>query len=153
MTDDMPSGERIERLQKRRTRLAFVQAIFFLVWQSTYFALQPEDFEPDRAVNRVKIAAYMVWVVMLLAFLATGGGFALSRRTRDILNDESTIAHRRQALTLGFWVAMATCLCLYGINLFFPLTSGQTLHTILSLSIGTGLLSFARLERRAQQDG
>ncbi|MDB5468569.1 MAG: hypothetical protein JWR84_129 [Caulobacter sp.] len=153
MSSELPSAERIERLQKRRTRLAFVQGFFFLIWQTSYFTQQPEDFDLVRPVNQIKIGAYVVWAGMLLLFLATGGGWALSRQTRAILNDESTIEHRRRAFTVGFWVAMASCLALYVVGLFTPITSGQTLHTILSLAIAASLLTFARLERRAQKDG
>ncbi|WP_372786880.1 hypothetical protein [Phenylobacterium sp.] len=38
-----PSGELIERLQRRRTRLLFFQAIVFLLWQTTLFGMRAHD--------------------------------------------------------------------------------------------------------------
>src|ERR1043165_5346430 len=101
------SPERIERLQRRRTRLAFTPFVFFAVWQGNFLALQDN---PHPLGDQLKLSAYVVWAVVLMLFIATGGGWILPREVRAILNDESTREHRRRAVGLGFWVAMAAAL-------------------------------------------
>src|SRR4249919_2856893 len=108
-----PSAERIEHLQRRRTRLAFTQGLFFLIWQANFFSMNEDS---GRTVDHVKVAAYILWSIILLAFIGTGGGWIQPRAVRAILNDESTIAHRRQATTLGFWAAIGAALGCYVIS-------------------------------------
>src|SRR5438046_2435004 len=103
-----PSGALIERLQRRRTRVLFTQAILFLLWQTTFFSMH----EPatGRLVDHVRTVGYIAWVVVLLAFIASGGALGQPREVRAILNDESTREHRRRALEMGFWAAIAAAL-------------------------------------------
>ena len=147
---DRPSAETIERLQRRRTRLAFIQGAFFLIWQANFFAM---DEDSGRLVDHVKVSAYIVWSIDLLAFNGTGGGWIQRRAVRAILNDESTIAHRRQSTTWGFWAAIGGALGSYVVSLFEPVTAREAIHLVLSLGIVTALLNFAFLERRAQREG
>jgi hypothetical protein len=144
-----PSAERIEHLQRRRTRLAFTQGLFFLIWQANFFSMNEYS---GRTVDHVKIGAYILWSNNLLAFIGTGGGWIQPRAVRTILNDETTIAHRRQATTLGFWAAIGAALGSYVVTLFEPVTAREAIHAVLSVGIVTALLNFAFLERRAQAD-
>src|SRR5689334_15681834 len=100
-----PTAERIEHLQRRRTRLLFFQGLFFLIWQTLYFSAAHEAVAP-REGEHVKVAAYVVWSVVLLAFIGTGGGYLQSKAVRAVLNDEVTVANRRSALVTGYWVSM-----------------------------------------------
>jgi magnesium-transporting ATPase (P-type) len=145
-----PSAERIEFLQRRRTRLAFVQGAFFLIWQANFFNMNEDS---GRLVDHVKLSAYIFWCVILLAFIGTGGGWIQPRAVRVILNDESTIAHRRQAMAWGYWAAMGAALGCYVVSLFEPMSAREAIHTVLSLGIVTAILNFAFLERRAQREG
>jgi hypothetical protein len=153
MPSNPPTAEQIERLQRRRTRLVFIQAIFFLIWQVTYFSIEQPDYDVARTVSHVRVGAYIVWAVLLLAFIGTGGGLAWSREVKAILNDETTIEHRRRALSLGFWAAMGSAIGCYVVALFEPVGSQEVIHIVLSAGIATALLNFGFLERRAQQDG
>ncbi|HEV2532953.1 hypothetical protein [Phenylobacterium sp.] len=148
-----PSAERIEHLQRRRTRLMFVQGLFFLLWQVNYFATSPSELNVGNSANHVKVAAYLVWALVLLAFLATGGGWWAPRRVREILNDEVTRDHRRRGLEAGFWGAMAATVICYAINLFEPLSTRVVIHAVLSAGVTVALLVFGMLERRAQAYG
>jgi hypothetical protein len=144
--------ERIEYLQRRRTRLAFIQSMFFLFWQVQFFANEAPT--PDRqAVYHLKLAAYVVWAGILLAFLATGGSWWSPKAVRAVLNDEVTRAHRLQALAFGFYASMATAVVCYAVNLLQPMSGRVAIHLILSLGIGPALLWFGILERRAQDAG
>jgi hypothetical protein len=155
MTEDpnRPSAERIERLQRRRTRLLFMQAIIFLLWQTTFFARPLHEAATAQAVDHVKIGAYIVWAAVLVLFLATGGGYILPRAVRAVLNDESTVEHRRRAMTAGFLAAMAAAVVCYFIDQFAGMPAGVAIHAILTVGVATALLGFAWLERRAQADG
>ncbi len=148
-----PNAERIERLQRRRTRLTFMQAILFLVWQYNFLALNDTATAARRAVTDVKISAYIVWAALLLAFLATGGNWWSDRATRAILNDETTRDHRRRAMSTGFYAAMGAALGSYILSLFETLDGREVVHIVLSMGIAAALLHFGLLERRAQADG
>jgi hypothetical protein len=150
---DRPSAETIERLQRRRTRLMFVQGIFFLIWQVNYFATAPTELYAGSGANHVKVAAYLVWALVLLAFLGTGGGWWAPRQVREILNDETTRDHRRRGLEAGFWATMAATVGCYAINLFEPVSTRVVIHAVLSCGVTAALLRFGFLERRAQSDG
>lgn len=145
-----PPADRIERLQRRRTRIIFVQAVFFVGWQLTFFGA---GVDGDRLVDHVKIAGYIVWALVLLALLMTGGAWWSSREERAVLNDESTREHRRRAAELGLWLSMIVLLVSYALNLFEPIKVRWVIHAALSAGIGTALFTFAALERRAQTDG
>jgi hypothetical protein len=143
---------RIERLQRRRTRLLFTQGIIFLLWQTSFFTTPVRTTEALRTVDHVRVGAYVIWAALLVLFLSTGGGYILPRAVREVLNDESTIEHRRRAMTAGFLVAMAAAVGCYLIEQFEAITAGEAVHVILSLGVATALLRFAMLERRAQRD-
>ena len=144
-----PSADRIEYLQRRRTRLLYIQGIFFIAWQSTYFAWA-HAAEPTRNVDHVRIAAYVVWSIALLAFVGTGGGYLQSRAVRAILNDEVTLANRRTAMVTGYWVSMLVAIGCYLLSLFEPMSANEAIHAVLTAGVGSALISFATLERRAQ---
>jgi hypothetical protein len=144
-----PSAELIERLQRRRTRLLFFQAIVFVLWQTTFFRMGA--LEGTRLVDHVAIGSYVVWTALLLAYIGTGGGPFLPREVRAILNDETTIAHRRRGMAMGFWAAMGTAIGCYVVTLFDVVTPRQVIHTVLTAGVGAALLTFAVLERRAQR--
>jgi hypothetical protein len=145
---ERPSAEHIERLQRRRTRLLFFQGIVFLLWQTSFFRMG----EPDagRAVDHVTVAAYIVWALLLLAYIATGGGPFLPRDVRAVLNDETTVEHRRRGMAAGFWAAMAAALGCYVLGFFDLVSARDVIHTVLTAGVGASLLTFAVLERRAQ---
>lgn len=153
MTDPKPSAERIEHLQRRRTRLMFFQAIIFLFWQTTFFAQPVRTTEALRTVDHVKLGAYIVWAGVLVLFLATGGGYIQPKAVRQVLNDELTVDHRRRAMSLGFLAAMAAAVVCYFIAQVEPISAGIAIHAILSVGVASALLRFAWLERRAQADG
>ncbi len=130
---------------RRRARLFAVQSVLFISWQALFFSGPAED--PLRTVSAVKISAWFVWALVLLLLLATGGGFR-HRRLRGLLNDELTRQNRTKGYVTGFWVAAATCIALYLVGMFDPVSGREAIHIILSAGIGAALLTFALLERR-----
>lgn len=142
--------EKAERLGRRRARLFVFQGLLFLVWQATFFS-SPAG-ESLRTVDHVKISAWLVWAIALLVLLATGGGLLRSREVRALLDDELTRRHRTRAYVTGFWMAVASGLALYVIGMFEDVTARETIHTILSIAIGSAMFSFGIHERRGYSD-
>jgi hypothetical protein len=143
-------SEKAEALNRRRARALPALAVIFLAQQASYLSM-PEH--SDRAVDHVKIGAWLLLSIVLLAGLATGGGWFRSREVRTLLNDESTRAHRQTGYVYGFWAAMGTALGLYVVNMFEPVTGREAVHIIVTVAVATALLNFGMLERRALRDG
>ncbi|HEX3699854.1 MAG TPA: hypothetical protein VHV27_04185 [Phenylobacterium sp.] len=148
-----PSSQLIERLQKRRTQLAFFQGIVFMMWQSAYMRITAGQLSFVRAVEHVNAAAYVILAILLMVFLARSGGFGWSKDVRRILNDEVTRDNRRRAFEIGFWAAMVAALACAVVQMFAPFPAFDALHIVLSAGLAGALLTFALLERRAQADG
>ena len=101
----------------------------------------------------MKISAWLVLTIVLLAGLATGGAWFRSRAVRQLVNDESTRVHRQTAYVYGFWAAMGTALGLYIVSMFEPVSGRDAVHIIVTVAVATALLNFGLLERRALRDG
>jgi len=143
-------SETAERLNRRRARALPTLAVIFLAQQASYLNMPAQ---PDRPVDHVKIAAWLMLSIVLLAGLGTGGAWFRPRAVRELVNDEGTRAHRQESLVWGFWAAMVAALALYIINMFELVSGRDAIHVILSLSIATALIRFGMLERRALRDG
>ncbi len=143
-------SEKAERLSRRRARALPVLGLIFLA-QQTSFLTMPE--QSTRPVDHLKIGAWLVLTIVLLAGLATGGAWFRPRAVRELVNDESTRAHRQAAYVYGFWAAMGTSLGLYVVNMFEPVSGRYAVHIIVTVAVATALLNFGMLERRALRDG
>ncbi|HYD38373.1 MAG TPA: hypothetical protein VEA60_12210 [Allosphingosinicella sp.] len=139
--------ERAERIGRSRARLFAAQALLFLTWQAMFLSGAAED--PMRMVSVVKTSAWFVWVLALLALLATGGGLLRHKNLRGLLNDELTRQNRTAAYAMGFWTAMGTCIGLFLVGMFEPVGGREAVHVILSAAIAAALLTFALRERRS----
>jgi hypothetical protein len=134
-----------ERLSQRRARMLPVLAVFYFAQQASYFASPPGD----RTVDHFRIGAWVLMSTVLLAALVTGGFWRRKPELRAMLDDESTRAHRADALSTGFIVAMATGIILYVLDSVSPMTSREVIHLIDSFGIAAALVRFGFLERRA----
>ena len=143
-------SEMPEALSWRRARVLPVLVVIFLAQQASYLNMPPES---DRAVDRVKIGAWLLLSIVLLVGLATGGAWFRPRAVRELVNDESTRAHRQASLAYGFWGAMAAAIALYVLNMVEPVSGRDAVHIILSSGIAVALIRFGMLERRAMKDG
>lgn len=148
MTDGNVAAQ-AERLSRRRARMLPVVALIFLAQQATYFS----GDRGARATDHVHIAAWLVLSAILLLVLATGGGWIYPRAVRELANDEVTRAHRAAAFAFGFFASMVSCIGLYALDLFEPLSGRDAIHLIMTIGIAAALLRFAMLERRALKDG
>ena len=142
--------EAADRLSHRRARMLPALAVIFLAQQISYFA------EPDaavRAVDHVKIGAWLLLSIALLLALATGGFWLKPKRVRALMDDEVTRANRAEAFRIGFLATMAGAVLLYFASQFEPMSGRLAIHILTTIGIAAALLRFAYLERRALRDG
>ena len=146
MTDQTDLADRIAW---GRARAATVMALVFV-------AAQAGSFSDDLPLNRpqtLHLAAWIVWAAALLMFLAWGGGLLRGKRIRALLNDETTLDHRRRALALGFWGAMGTAALVYGLSFYEPISARMAVRLVVTFSVALALLRFGTLEKKALKDG
>lgn len=141
-------AEKADRLSRRRARMLPILALFFITQQASFF-IEGSGGSAERAVDHVKLGAWLVLSLVLLAALWTGGFWLQKREVRDLMDDEVTRAHRAAALSIGFLVAMLTAIALYVVDLFEPMTSRMAIHLIVTFGIAAALIRFGLLERRA----
>ena len=146
----MSIAEKAEYLSKRRARMLPALAAIFLAQQASYFST-PAATTP-RTVDTVKISAWLVLSVLLLAALATKGFWFHSKEVRDLIDDENTRANRSHAMQSGFLFAMGAGICVYVLTMFEPITAREAVHIMMSAGIGTALIQWGFLERRAYRD-
>lgn len=142
--------DKAERLAKRRARMFAVLAVFFLGLQMVY--VSNGALHDNTPLAHFKIGAWALNAIVLLAALATGGGFLRGRDVRHLMNDETTVAHRRIAVSWGFWTMIATGLGLYLLSQFEEVTTREALHMMITFGTAMPLLVFSYLERRAYRD-
>jgi len=140
--------EEAERLTRKRARVLPVLAILLISQQAVYF-----NRSGSHGAQELKIAAWLVLALVLLAGLATGGAWFSRRDVRELINDETTREHRRRSYSTGFWAAMGVAVGLYVVDMFDPVSGRDSIHIIMTAAIGTALLTFGNLERRALRDG
>ena len=143
-------SEQAEHLSRRRARMLPFLAIIYLAQQFSFFAAAPAD--PERAVDHVKIGAWVVLSLVLLAALTTKGFWLHAREVRDMIDDEGTRANRGAALGWGFVMAILSAIALFLVSIFEPVSAREAIHVIVSLGIGAAIIRFAMLERRAYRD-
>lgn len=146
---DKTLGERADELSRRRARMFPLLAIIFLTQQASFFS----DHHGARAVDHVKVGAWVVMSLALLVALMTGGGLLRGREMRELLNDESTQANRDRAIRDGFLAAILTAIVCYFINQFEPVRGDEVAHLVVTIGIAMALIRFGTLERRAHADG
>jgi protein-S-isoprenylcysteine O-methyltransferase Ste14 len=147
----MPKGNAdiAERAAWGRARAATVMAVVFV-------AAQAGSFRDELPLNRpetLHLSAWIVWAMALLFFLAWGGGLLRGAKMRAVLNDETTIDHRRRAMALGFWGALATAFGVYILSFFDTITVREGARLVITFAIALALLRFGTLERRALKGG
>ena len=143
--------ERADRIGRTRARVFAVQGVLFMAWQTMFLA--DRAGHPVRDVATFKISAWLVWVILLLFLLATGGMLLRGRAVRHLLNDELTRMNRMRALAVGFWAAALAGIALYIVTMFECVAGREAIHVILSAAIGAALITFAALERRTADSG
>ena len=147
--DDRSLSERAEFLSRRRARMLPVLAVIFLSQQVTYFSTVREY----ENVSTVKISAWLVLSIVLLAALVTKGFWLQPKELRDLLDDENTRANRNDGIRWGFLVAMATAIGIETLTMFDTVKAREAIHIIMSSGLAVALIRWGYLERCAHRDG
>jgi hypothetical protein len=146
----MSIGEKAEYLSKRRARMLPVLAVIFLSQQAAF--LSTVSSAPQSAYG-VKISAWLVLSIVLLAALATKGFWLEPKEVRDLLDDENTRANRNDAMRWGFLFSMAGAIAVYALTLFdATVTARDAVHIVMTVGIPAALIRWGMLERRAHRD-
>ena len=141
-------SEEADHLGRRRARMLPFLAVIYLSQQVSYFS----SGDGVRAVDHVKVGAWVVLSLVLLAALTTKGFWLRSREVRDLIDDEGTRANRQAALGWGFVMAVASAIALYFLSMFEEVATREAIHVIVSLGIAAAIIRFGMLERRAYRD-
>jgi hypothetical protein len=145
---DRTISEEADHLGRRRARMLPFLAVIYLSQQISYFS----SGDGVRAVDHVKVGAWVVLSLVLLAALTTKGFWFHRREVRDMIDDEGTRANRGDALGWGFVMAILTAIALFLVSLVERVSAREAIHVIVSLGIAAAIIRFGMLERRALRD-
>src|SRR5690348_6640689 len=148
--NERTTSERADYLSRRRARILPVLAIIYLTQQASYITIRSGTAE--RAVDQVKISAWLVLSTVLLAALATKGFWLQPREVRSMIDDEVTRSNRNDSMRFGFIFAMLTCIVVYFITMFKVVDGRDAVHIVMSDGLGAALIRWGWLERRAHKD-
>ena len=143
------AAEEADQLSRRRARMLPFLAVIYLSQQVSFFA---DAGSGERAVDHVKVGAWVVLSLVLLAALTTKGFWLRRREVRDMIDDELTKAHRAEALGWGFIMSTLGAIGLYFVSMFEPMGAREAIHVSVSLGIAAAIVRFGMLERRALRD-
>jgi uncharacterized membrane protein len=152
-TRNMPMSVagKAEYLSKRRARMLPVLAFIFLSQQAAF--LSTVNSPAPHSAYSVKISAWLVLSVVLLAALATKGFWLESKEVRDLIDDENTRANRNDAMRWGFLFSMGAAIAVYVLTLFdTTVTARDAVHIVMTIGIPAALIRWGILERRAHRD-
>ena len=149
--DDRSVSERADFLSRRRARFLPFLAVIYIAQQASFITMRAGP--AHRAVDQLKISAWLVLSAVLLAALATKGFWLQPREVRALVDDEGTRSNRSDAMRFGFIFAMLTCIAVYFITMFEPVNGRDAVHVVMSDGIGAALLRWGWLERAAHQGG
>lgn len=144
-------SERADLLSRRRARMLPVLAIIYITQQASYLTIRSGPAQ--RAVDQVKISAWLVLSAVLLAAILTNGFWLQPREVRSMIDDEVARANRGDAMRFGFIFAMLTCIAIYFITMFEPVDGRDAVHIVMSNGLGVALIRWGWLEYRAHRDG
>jgi hypothetical protein len=136
------SVEKAERASSLRASLMAVGALIlalnvWLRWGSSD-SLRPDD----------RSALWILLLVLWTAVLATGGGLALGKRMRALINDELSLRNRARATAAGFYAMLAAALGLYAAAWAVEIAGGDAVRLIAGAGLSTALFVYSWLERR-----
>lgn len=144
-------AERAEYLSKRRARMLPALAIIFLSQQATFFSTV--NSPAPHSAYAVKISAWLVLSIVLLAALATKGFWLQPKEVRDLIDDENTRANRNEAMRWGFLFSMGAAIAVYALTLFdVTISARDAVHIVMTMGLATALIRWGILERRAYRD-
>ena len=147
----MSVAEKAEYLSTRRARMLPMLAVIFLSQQVAFASTVGSAAE--HSAYGVKVAAWLVLSIVILAALATKGFWLEPKEVRDLIDDENTRANRNDAMRWGFLFSMAAAIAVYALTMFnVTLTARDAVHIVMTVGIPAALIRWGILERRAYRD-
>ena len=129
-----------------------VLAIIFLSQQASFFSTV--NSPAPHSAYAVKISAWLVLSIVLLAALSTKGFWFQPKEVRDLIDDENTRANRNEGMRWGFLFSMAAAIGVYALTLFdMTVTARDAIHIVMTIGLAAALIRWGILERRAHKDG
>ena len=148
----MSVTEKAEYLSQRRARMLPMLAIIFLSQQAAFFSAV--NSPAPHSAYAVKISAWLVLSIVILAALATKGFWLEPKEVRDLIDDENTRANRNEAMRWGFLFSMGGAIAVYALTLFdLSISARDAVHIVMTIGIPAALIRWGILERRAHRDG
>ena len=144
MSTTQSDVELADQLSRRRARMLPVLGLFFIMQQSAFWSNPPAE----RAVDHVRIGAWVLLTGVILFTLSTNGFWFRSAKVRAMIDDELTRANRTSAMHWGFVAAMLAGMVVYVVEGVTQFTARETIHLIVSGGIVMALVRFGLLERR-----
>ena len=143
------AAEQAEQMSLRRARVLPLLVLISVTQQFSYFS----QTQTERLVDHVRIGGWVVLSLVLLAALSTKGFWFHRQEVRDLIDDESTRSHRRDAMVWGFLASMLVAILLYVVAMFEAVSGREAIHIIVSFGLAAALVRFGVLERRAHRNG
>jgi len=148
----MSVTEKADYLSKRRARMLPMLAVIFLSQQAAFFSTV--NSPAPHAGYAVKISAWLVLSIVILAALATKGFWLEPKEVRDLIDDENTRANRNEAMRWGFLFSMGGAIAVYALTLFdVTITARDAVHIVMTVGIPAALIRWGVLEKRAHNFG
>jgi hypothetical protein len=136
------SVERAERASSRRASLMAAGALILALTAWLQWG------EADSLDPRNRSALWVLLVAAWTLVLATGGGLALGKRMRALINDELSLRNRARATAAGFYAMLAAALGLYVVGWNVQIASGDGVRLVTAAGLSTALFVYSWLERR-----
>ena len=149
--EDRSISERADRLSRRRARTLPALAIIYITQQVSYLTIRSGP--AHRAVDQVKISAWLILSAVLLAAILTNGFWLQPPEVRSMIDDEVTRANRSDAMRFGFAFGMLACITIYFITMFEQVDGRDAVHIVMTNGLGAALIRWGWLEYRAHRDG
>jgi len=103
-----------------------------------------------RAVDEVRVGAFLLLASVLLAILLTGGRWVIGN---PAMNDELVRANRAKAVWLGYVVLILSAMALYVAMLFNEVDFTQMLPALILIGVVVPAICFVALERKGEKGG
>lgn len=133
-----------ETLSLRRAWLAIGLGVVFVLSQVASLG------DPALGAGTVAhLGAWIAWAAVLGLFVAWGTGMLGDRRLTRLLNDESTIEHRRKATEAGLRGALAAAFVLYAATFYETISARDACRLLVTATVAPTLIRFGWLELRA----
>jgi hypothetical protein len=127
-------------------------AVIFLSQQASFFSTVTSP--GPHSAYAVKISAWLVLSIVLIAALSTKGFWLQPKEVRDLIDDENTRANRNEAMRWGFLFSMGAAIAVYALTMFeTAITARDAIHIVMTMGIAAALIRWGILERRAHRDG